>query len=63
MGIIVALAVFAYLILLIDWKELLGALGQGGWASIVLYAFLTVLIVMVLTSPDIPHMAPMGGHH
>ena len=59
---ILALAVVAYLVLLVDWTEFLGAFSKGGWPSVVLYAFLTVMIVMILINPDIPHIAPVGHH-
>lgn len=59
---IFALAVIAYLVLLVDWSEFVGAFRQGGWPSVALYAVLTVLIIMVLTNPDIPHIAPVGHH-
>jgi hypothetical protein len=59
---ILALAVVAYLVLLVDWNEFLGAFGKGGWPSVALYAFLAVMIVMILTNPDIPHIAPVGHH-
>lgn len=55
----ITLIVVAYLVLLIDWKGLNTALAQGGWVSIALYAVITLLIVVILNNPDIPHI---GGH-
>lgn len=57
-AVFIALAVILYLVLLVDWKNLMNALGEGGWVPIVLYAVITVLMVVVLTNPDIPHIAP-----
>ncbi|MDO3378813.1 hypothetical protein [Geoalkalibacter halelectricus] len=57
-AIFIMLAVVAYLALLVDWKELIGILGQGGWASVVVYAVLTVMIIVILNNPDIPNITP-----
>ncbi|KIH77935.1 hypothetical protein SAMN05660860_02414 [Geoalkalibacter ferrihydriticus] len=57
-AILIVLTVVAYLALLVDWKDLIGVLGQGGWVSIVLYVVLTAFIVVILTNPDIPHIVP-----
>jgi uncharacterized membrane protein YdjX (TVP38/TMEM64 family) len=54
----VALAVIAYLVLLVDWKNLNNAISQGGWGALVLYAVITVLIVVILSNPDIPNITP-----
>ncbi|MFA5516384.1 MAG: hypothetical protein WDA20_08865 [Desulfuromonadales bacterium] len=55
------LAVLAYLIFLIDWKELRAVLAQGGWGSAVIYGVLTVLIVSVLTTPGVVP-GPVANH-
>ncbi|WP_305044184.1 hypothetical protein [Geoalkalibacter sp.] len=56
-AIFITLIVVAYLVLLVDWKGLNTALAQGGWFSIVLYALITLLIIVILNNPDIPHIS------
>ncbi|WP_305043163.1 hypothetical protein [Geoalkalibacter sp.] len=56
-AIFITLIVVAYLVLLVDWKGLNTALAQGGWVSIVLYAVITLLIIVILNNPDIPHIS------
>lgn len=51
-GVFFALLVIAYLVFLIDWKELRGVLAQGGWASLVAYGIVGVLIAVALASPS-----------
>jgi hypothetical protein len=45
------LAIAGYLGFLVDWRELKDVLGQGGWAALVLYVIITILIYAVLISP------------
>ncbi|MBE0598159.1 MAG: hypothetical protein IH614_12895 [Desulfuromonadales bacterium] len=51
-GVFFALMVIAYLVFLIDWKELRDVLAQGGWASVVVYGIVGVLIAITLASPS-----------
>lgn len=57
----VVLALAGYLGFLIDWKELVGVLRQGGWAALVFYCIITALIYAVLIAPGA--VATTGMHH
>ena len=55
------LSVVLYLALVVDWKELVGVMREGGWPAIAIYFILTLLIYYVLANPA--GMAASGGHH
>ncbi len=59
--IFIGLAVVGYLFFLVDWKSFMEPFRLGGWASVVLYGVLTVLIYVQLTG----HTAGTvpGVHH
>lgn len=57
----VVLALVGYFGFLIDWKELVGVLRQGGWPALALYCLLTALIYATLVAPAA--VATSGMHH
>jgi len=56
------LFVVFYLAFMVDWKEFMGVIRQGGWAAIGVYIVLTILIVAVLTTPETAAVAPAMHH-
>lgn len=56
------LFVVLYLALTVDWKDLMGTIRLGGWATIGVYIILTILIVSVLTGPEAATVAPAVHH-
>ncbi|WP_432822762.1 hypothetical protein [Trichloromonas sp.] len=63
MGVFFALLfVVCYLAFMVDWKEFMDVIRQGGWAAIGVYIVLTILIVGVLTAPETAAVAPAIHH-
>ncbi len=62
MGFLIFIAVIAYLIFLVNWKDFLGLLGRGGWAAAALYIVLAVGIFTILTNPHIPYSEAPEQH-
>jgi len=56
---LILLALVGYFGFLIDWKEFIGVMRQGGWPAIVLYIVLTVLIYSTIVAPA----AVATAHH
>jgi hypothetical protein len=57
------LFVVFYLALMVDWKEFMGVVRQGGWGVIGVYIVLTIVIVGVVTSaPETAAVAPAMLH-
>lgn len=54
------LAVALYLVLVIDWKEMMGVIREGGWPVITIYFFLTLLISYIVACPA---AMTAGGQH
>lgn len=48
------LAVAGYFGFMIDWKELRDVLKQGGWASLVFYGLIGILICAAMAAPQVP---------
>ena len=61
-GFLIFIAVIAYLVFLVNWKDFIGLLGKGGWVALALYVVLTGLIVTTLVNPHIPHLEEAGHH-
>mgnify|MGYP001317814094 CR=1 FL=1 len=57
----ILLSLAAYFGFCIDWKEFIGVMREGGWASIVLYIVLTILIYSTIVAPKVA--ATIGSHH
>ncbi len=60
-GVFLILGLIFYLAFLVNWKDLRNVLRQGGWAALVVYAVVAVLIVTVLATPDV--VVSSGGQH
>ncbi len=56
------LFVVLYLALIVDWKDLMGTIRLGGWATIGVYIVLTIVIFSVLTAPETAAVAPAVHH-
>ena len=61
-GLFFALAALAWLLLLVDWKDLRSVLRQGGWASVAFFTVVGVLIVFAFMAPETVSHAPAVHH-
>lgn len=62
-GILIMLALVGYLAFVVDWKEFLGVMRLGGWATVLIYIAVTATVVVILTSaPEVAHQAPAMHH-
>jgi len=58
-----ALLALVYVAYLLDWRELRQVMAAGGWASVGVYAVITVFVIGVLISPDAAMEAASQAHH
>lgn len=62
-AIFIMLAVVGYLVFLVDWKGLNGALSLGGWGAAVLFCVIAIMIYSILAGPEAANHAPAVMHH
>jgi len=54
------LALAGYFGFLVDWREFKDVLSQGGWAALVMYGIIAILIYAALISPA---AVAVSAHH